>query len=72
MIRRPLAYQTGSFNFVVRTEVDYFDLRMPENNPFWQMKWLYAKDQPAAGETFGLEEFRATSDLRPRVSWGMS
>jgi hypothetical protein len=43
---------------------------MPENNPFWRTKWFYAKDQPVAGHTFGLEEFRATSDLRPSVSWG--
>jgi hypothetical protein len=70
MIRRPLAYQMGGFNCVVRPEVDYFGLRTPENNPFWRMKWFYAKDQPAAGQTFGLEEFCATSDLRPRVSWG--
>jgi hypothetical protein len=38
MIRRPLAYQTGGFNCVVRPEVEYFDLRTPENNPFWWTK----------------------------------
>jgi hypothetical protein len=51
-------------------EVDYFNLRIPENNPFWRTKWFYAKDQPAAGRTFGLEEFHATSNLRPKLSWG--
>jgi hypothetical protein len=51
-------------------EVDYFDPRTPKNNPFWRTKWFYAKDQSAAGQTFGLKEFRVTSDLRPRVSWG--
>jgi hypothetical protein len=42
---------------------------MPENNPGWRMKWFYAKDKSSAGEDFGLEEFRATTALRPRVSW---
>jgi hypothetical protein len=43
---------------------------MPKNNPGWRTKWFYTKDQPAAGRTFGLKEFHATSDLRPRLSWG--
>jgi hypothetical protein len=54
----------------MRPEVDYFNLRTPENNPFWWTKWFYAKDQPAASRTIGLEEFCGTSDLRPRLSWG--
>jgi hypothetical protein len=68
-IRRPLAYHTGGFNCLVRPEVDYFNLRMPENNPSWRTRWFYAKDQPAAGQNFGIEEFCATNDLRPRLSW---
>jgi hypothetical protein len=42
---------------------------MPENNLGWQTKWFYAKDQPKEGQEFGLEPFRATSDLRTRKSW---
>jgi hypothetical protein len=42
---------------------------MPENNPGWISRWFYARDQPTAGQNFGLEEFCATSALRPRVSW---
>jgi hypothetical protein len=42
---------------------------MPKNNPGWRTKWFYAKDKFSNGETFGLEEFQATTILRPRVSW---
>jgi hypothetical protein len=63
VITRPLQYQTGGFNCTVRLKVDYFSLRTPENNPGWRMRRFYAKDQPAAGRTFGLKEFHATSDL---------
>jgi hypothetical protein len=44
-------------------------LRTPENNPGWRTRWFYARDQPIAGQNFGIEEFHATSALRPRVSW---
>jgi hypothetical protein len=33
VITRPLQYQTGGFNCSVWPKVDYFSLRMPENNP---------------------------------------
>jgi hypothetical protein len=68
-IRHPLRYQIGGFCCQVRPEVPYFNLQMPENNPGWRTKWFYAKDKSSAGEDFGLEEFRATTILRPRVSW---
>jgi hypothetical protein len=42
---------------------------MPENNPGWRTKWFYAKDKFSNGKTFGLEEFQATTILRPCVSW---
>jgi hypothetical protein len=42
---------------------------MPGNNPGWRTRWFYAKDQPAVDQEFGLEEFCATSALRPRASW---
>jgi hypothetical protein len=42
---------------------------MPENNPDWRTRWFYAKDQPAIGQEFGLEEFHPTNVLRPRASW---
>jgi hypothetical protein len=67
--RQPLRYQTGGFNCQVRSDVPYFNLQMPKNNPGWRTKWFYAKDKFFAGENFGLEEFRATTALRPRVSW---
>jgi hypothetical protein len=50
-------------------DVPYFNLQTPKNNPGWRTKWFYAKDKSSAGEDFGLEEFRATIVLRPRVSW---
>jgi hypothetical protein len=53
----------------VRLDVPYFNLQTPENNPGWWTKWFYAKDKSSAGEDFGLEEFRATTVLRSRVSW---
>jgi hypothetical protein len=68
-VTRPLSYQTGGFNCSVRPEVDYFNLRTLENNPRWRTKCFYAKDQPTAGQNFGIKEFRAASDLRPRLSW---
>jgi hypothetical protein len=49
--------------------VPYFNLQTPENNPGWRTKWFYAKDKFSSGKDFGLEEFRATIILRPRVSW---
>jgi hypothetical protein len=69
VIRRPLQFQTGGFSCQVRPDVPYFNLQMPENNPGWRTKWFYAKDKFSSGETFGLEEFQATTILRPRVSW---
>jgi hypothetical protein len=45
----PSKLSTGGFNCMVRPEVEYFKLRMPENNPGWRTRWFYAKDQPAAG-----------------------
>jgi hypothetical protein len=69
MIRQPLQFQTGGFGCQVRPDVPYFNLPMLENNPGWQTKWFYAKDKSSEGEEFGLEEFRATTVLRPRVSW---
>jgi hypothetical protein len=65
----PLCYQTGGFSCQVCPDVPYFNLQMPENNPGWRTKWFYAKDKSSAGEDFGLEEFRATTVLRLRVSW---
>jgi hypothetical protein len=69
VIRRPLPFQTGGFSYQVRPDVPYFNLQMPKNNPGWRMKWFYAKDKSSSGETFGLEEFQATVNLRPCVSW---
>jgi hypothetical protein len=69
MIRQPLQFQTGGFGCQVRHDVPYFNLPTPENNPGWRTKWFYAKDKSSDGEEFGLEEFRATTVLRPRVSW---
>jgi hypothetical protein len=67
--RHPLRYQTGGFSCQVRSDVPYFNLQMLENNPGWRTKWFYAKDKSSAGEDFGLEEFWATTILRPWVSW---
>jgi hypothetical protein len=69
LIRHPLQYQTGGFSCQVRPDVPYFNLQTPENNPRWRTKWFYAKDKSPAGKNFGLEEFQAISDLRPRASW---
>jgi hypothetical protein len=69
VIRRPLPFQIGGFSCQVRPDVPYFNLQTPKNNPGWRMKWFYAKDKSSSGETFGLEEFQATVNLRPRVSW---
>jgi hypothetical protein len=68
-VRHPLRYQTGGFGCQVRPNVPYFNIQTPENNPGWRTKWFYAKDKFSAGEDFGLEEFRATTILRLRVSW---
>jgi hypothetical protein len=54
---------------MVRPDIEYFNLRMPENNIGWRTRWFYAKDQPTAGQGFGLEEFLPTNVLRPRASW---
>jgi hypothetical protein len=69
IVRHPLQYQTGGFSCQVRPDVPYFNLQTPENNPGWRTKWFYAKDKFSTGEDFGPEEFRATTALRPRVSW---
>jgi hypothetical protein len=53
----------------VHPDVGYFNLWTPENNPGWRTKWFYAKDQPFAGQEFGLDEFRPTNVLRPLASW---
>jgi hypothetical protein len=58
VIRHPLHYQTGGFICQVRQDVEYFSLRMLENNPSWRKKWFYAGDRPSAGQEFRLEEFR--------------
>jgi hypothetical protein len=69
MIWQPLHFQTGGFGCQVRPDVPYFNLPTPENNLGWRMKWFYAKNKSSDGEEFKLEEFRATTVLRPRVSW---
>jgi hypothetical protein len=53
----------------VHPDVNYFNLRTPENNPGCRTRWFYAKDQPAIGQEFGLEEFQPTNVLLPRASW---
>jgi hypothetical protein len=53
----------------VRQDIDYFNLQTPENNPGWRTKWFYAKDKFLTGQSFGLDEFRPTTTIRPRVSW---
>jgi hypothetical protein len=68
-VRRPLHYQTGGFSYQVRSEIEYFNLRTPENNPGWRTKWFYAKDKPSIGQEFGLDKFRPTNVLWPRASW---
>jgi hypothetical protein len=68
-VKRERNCQVGGFGCRVRPDVQYIDIRMPENNPGWRTKWFYAKDQPKEGQEFGLEPFRAVSDLRPRKSW---
>jgi hypothetical protein len=69
IIRRPLQFQTGGFSCQVHLNVPYFNLQTPKNNPGWRTKWFYAKDKYPAGKNFGLEEFQAITDLRPRASW---
>jgi hypothetical protein len=69
VIRRPLHYQTGGFSCQVCQDVEYFNLQTPENNPSWRTKWFYARDKSSVGQSFGLEEFRPTTILRPRASW---
>jgi hypothetical protein len=69
LVKRQGNYQTGGFGCYVRPEIKYFDLCLPENNQGWRTKWFYVKDQPVDGQKFGLEEFKATSDLQPKVSW---
>jgi hypothetical protein len=69
VVRRPLHYQTGGFNRTVCPDIEYFNLRMPENNIGRRTRWFYAKDQPVVGQEFGLEEFQPTNVLRPRESW---
>jgi hypothetical protein len=69
VIRRPLPFQIGGFSCQVRLDVPYFNLQTPKNNPGWRTKWFFAKDKSSSGETFGLEEFQATVNLRPHVSW---
>jgi hypothetical protein len=69
IIKHPLHYQTGGFSCQVRPDIEYFNLRTPENNPGWRTKWFYTKDQPSVGQGFGLDEFRRTNVLRPRASW---
>jgi hypothetical protein len=68
-VQHPLRYQTGGFSCQVRSDVPYFNLQTPKNNPGWRTKWFYAKDKFSSGEDLGLEEFQATTVLRPRVSW---
>jgi hypothetical protein len=53
----------------VRPDIEYFNLRTPENNPGWRTRWFYAKDKPSVGQEFGLDEFRPTNVLWPRASW---
>jgi hypothetical protein len=53
--RLPLNYQTGGFNCTVCPNVEYFILRMLENNPGWRTRWFYAKVQPVTGQNVGLE-----------------
>jgi hypothetical protein len=69
IIRRPLQFQTGGFSCQVHPDIPYFNLQTPENNAGWRTKWFYAKDKSSSGENFGLEEFQAITDLRPRASW---
>jgi hypothetical protein len=69
IIRRPLQFQTGGFSCQVRSDIPYFNPQTPKNNPGWRTKWFYAKDKSPAGENFGLKEFQAITDLRPRASW---
>jgi hypothetical protein len=53
----------------MRPDIEYFNLRTLENNIGWRKRWFYAKDQPAASQEFGLEEFRPTNVFWPRASW---
>jgi hypothetical protein len=53
----------------VHQDIEYFNLRTPENNPGWRTKWFYTKDRPSTGQGFGLEEFSPTNILRSRASW---
>jgi hypothetical protein len=53
----------------VRQDVEYFNIQTPKNNPGWRTKWFYARDKPSASQSFGLEEFRPNTILRPRASW---
>jgi hypothetical protein len=69
VIKCPQHYQTGGFNYQVHQDVDYFNLQTPENNPGWRTKWFYTKDKFLTGQSFGLDEFRPTTTIRPRVSW---
>jgi hypothetical protein len=69
IVQCPLHYQTGGFSCKVLPDVECFNLCTPENNPSWRTRWFYAKDQPAVGQEFGLEEFQPTNVLRPRASW---
>jgi hypothetical protein len=69
VIRRPIHYQTSGFSCKVRPDIEYFNMRTPENNPGWRTRWFYAKDKPSVCQEFGLDEFRPTNVLWPRASW---
>jgi hypothetical protein len=53
----------------VHPDIEYFNLRTPENNLGWRTRWFYTKDQPAVSQEFRLDEFRPTNVLQPRALW---
>ena len=62
-------FDVGGFGVSVRSDAEYFDRKMLESAQNWRKKWFYIRDEPGAGQQYGLEKFSADAVVTRKRTW---
>ncbi|KAM0842203.1 hypothetical protein ACQ4PT_058512 [Festuca glaucescens] len=68
-VSQTTVHDVGGAIISTKSPSGYFDLRMRDSVQDWRKKWFYVKDEPAAGQTYGLAPFDAAAEVKKLKSW---
>ncbi|KAM0853649.1 hypothetical protein ACQ4PT_050942 [Festuca glaucescens] len=68
-VSRTDVHDVGGAIISTRSPTSYFDLRMRDSVQDWRKKWFYVKDEPVAGQKYGLAPLDAAAEVKKLKSW---